>query len=96
MHAEKDSLGREFLKDDVLYGISTLRSSNNFPSSGEHVNTVILENTAQVCELIKGNEVIKSNVISSENLKWNFLTVEEIYNSVLLQPGIGIKNGSRS
>lgn len=38
MREEKDSLGREFLADEVLYGINTLRSSNNFPASDEKIN----------------------------------------------------------
>lgn len=38
MREEKDSLGREFLQDEVLYGINSLRSSENFPSSRENIN----------------------------------------------------------
>ena len=35
------------------------------------VNPVILENAIQVCELVKGNDVVVSNVVSSGNLELN-------------------------
>ncbi len=35
------------------------------------VNPVILENAIQVCELVKGNDVIISNIVSSGNLELN-------------------------
>ena len=35
------------------------------------VNPVILENTIQICELVKGNDVIISNIVSSGNLELN-------------------------
>ncbi len=36
MREEKDSLGRELLQDEILYGKYTLSSSDNFPSSHPH------------------------------------------------------------
>ena len=38
MREEKDSLGRELLPEDAVFGIHTIRSSVNFPSSGEKIN----------------------------------------------------------
>ncbi len=40
MRKEKDSLGRELLPEDAVFGI---HSSANFPSSGEKINSEFIE-----------------------------------------------------
>ncbi|MBI9073480.1 MAG: aspartate ammonia-lyase [Melioribacteraceae bacterium] len=43
MRIEKDSLGQLELPDNAVYGIHSLRSSNNFPSSNEQVNPHLIK-----------------------------------------------------
>ena len=50
MREEKDSLGRELLQDEILYGKSTLSSSDNIPSLHPH----------RICEYVEGIFVINS------------------------------------
>src|ERR1035437_901215 len=48
MRIEKDSLGEMQVPDDVFYGVHSLRSSNNFPQSGEKINPYLIKAFFQV------------------------------------------------
>jgi len=48
MRIEKDSLGEMQVPDDVLYGVHSLRSLNNFPQSGEKINPYLIKSFFQV------------------------------------------------
>jgi len=54
MREEKDSLGRELLQDEILYGKSTLSSSDIIPSSHPH----------SICEYVEGISII--NLLSGK------------------------------
>ncbi|MCX7875857.1 MAG: aspartate ammonia-lyase [Melioribacteraceae bacterium] len=48
MRIESDSLGKLEIPEDAFYGINSLRSFNNFPSSGERVHPYLIKAYLQV------------------------------------------------
>ena len=48
MRIEKDSIGEMEIQDEAIYGIHSLRSTNNFPKSGEKVHPSLVKAYLQV------------------------------------------------
>ena len=100
MRAEQDSMGREFIPDDAVYGIHTFRSFNNFPSSGEQINPEFLKSYLLVK---KAAAITNYNCGLLNQLKYSFIIdvidslIEEadsalsgtsfiIYNKIIVDP----------
>lgn len=48
MRLESDSIGEVIIDDNLYYGVNTLRSIENFPSSGEKINPYLIKAYLQV------------------------------------------------
>jgi aspartate ammonia-lyase len=70
MRTEKDSLGRELLPEDAVYGIHTLRSSLNFPFSGEYINAGLIKAYLYVK---KAAAVTNYNCGVLDKIKYNYV-----------------------
>jgi len=67
MRIEKDSLGEMQIPDDVLYGVHSLRSLNNFPQSGEKINPYLIKAYSR-SNLLLQKQIISAVYFSKKNL----------------------------
>lgn len=91
MRFEKDSQGEVELPDNILYGITTFRSLNNFPPSGERINPYLIKAYLQV-KLAAAETNYKCGLLFKEK----FEAIEEAIHKLLKETGNTIAKSSDS
>lgn len=100
MRKEKDSIGELEIAEETVYGIHSLRSKNNFPSTGEKVNPYLIKSYLYVkqacaeinfsCNLLdeKKYQAIYEAIqlLLSETENAILKTSEEIYEKIIVDP----------
>ena len=100
MRKEKDSIGELEIAKEVVYGIHSLRSKNNFPPTGEKVNPYLIKSYLYVkqacvetnykCNLIDEKKYLAIcraiELLLSETENTILGKSEEIYNKIIVDP----------
>jgi len=77
MRTETDSIGKLELPDEALYGIHSLRSMSNFPSSGEKIHPLLIKGFLQV-KLAAAEANYKCGLLSKEKHSVIISVIDEL------------------
>lgn len=82
MRIEKDSIGQLELPDNALYGIHTLRSLENFPTSDERINPYLIKGFLQV-KLAAAEANFKCGILPKEKYTAIVEAIDELLNDAI-------------
>ncbi|MBI1937294.1 MAG: aspartate ammonia-lyase [Ignavibacteriales bacterium] len=91
MRTEKDSIGEQQLDDDAVYGIHSLRSSKNFPQSGEISNLYLIK-----AFLLVKKAAAETNYKCGLLFKDKYNAIDEAIDNLLKETEDALQNNSDS